>query len=82
MFSHISLWRLTFVAFCALVLIRYRTAIPLMFFFLIVNFLCARLLDLYVPTVTAGAPAGPYIGLTLTTLCVVGLLLSLKKTGA
>jgi hypothetical protein len=79
MFSHISLWRLTFAAFCALVLVRYRTAIPLMFSFLIVNYLGARLLDRFVPTVTAGAPPGPYIGLTLTAMCIIGLLLSLRS---
>lgn len=77
LFAQASLWRLTFCSVCALVLARYRSAVPLMFAALMLNFLAAQLLFRFVPLPRTGTPPGPYVNLAQFALTVVGLVLSL-----
>ena len=79
LFAQASLWRLTVCAVCALVLACYRSAVPLMFVVLILNFLAAQLIFWFVPLVRTGTPPGPYVNLTLFALTVIGLALSLRR---
>lgn len=63
LFAQASLWCLTFSSVCVLVLVRYRSAVPLMFAVLMLNFLAAQLLFLFVPPPRTGTPPGPYVNL-------------------
>ncbi len=79
LFAQASLWRLTFCSVCVLVLARYRSAVPLMFAALMLNFLAAQLLFRFVPLPRTGTPPGPYVNLAQFALTVVGLVLSLRS---
>ena len=79
LFAQASLWRLTFCSVCVLVLARYRSAVPLMFAVLMLNFLAAQLLFRFVPLVRTGTPPGPYVNLAQFALTVIGLVLSLRS---
>lgn len=79
LFALSSLWRLTFCSVCALVLARYRSAVPLMFAVLTLNFLAAQLLSQFIPLVRTGTPPGPYVNLAQFALTVIGLVLSLRS---
>ena len=57
-FAQGSLWRLLFCFLCALVLLRYRSAVPLMFALLALNYLAAQLVLKFVPLLRVGAPVG------------------------
>ncbi|HEX4953347.1 MAG TPA: hypothetical protein VF017_08140 [Thermoanaerobaculia bacterium] len=78
-FAQGSLWRLFFCLVCALVLWRYRRAVPLMFALLALNYLAAQLVFAFVPLPRVGAPAGPLVNLTLFVVMLVGLGLSLWR---
>ena len=75
-FAQQSLWRLTFCLFCLIALFRYRSAVPLMFGMLVVNYLAGQLIFRLVPLPHVGTPPGPTINLVLFSLMVVGLVLS------
>jgi hypothetical protein len=79
LFAQASLWRLTFCSVCVLVLARYRSAVPLMFVVLALNFLAAQLLFWFVPLARTGTPPGPYVNLAQFALTVIGLALSLRS---
>jgi hypothetical protein len=81
LFTQASLWRLTFCAVCVLVLALYRSAVPLMFVVLTLNFLAAQLLFRFVPLGRIGTPPGPSVNLALFALTVIGLVLSLRGRG-
>jgi hypothetical protein len=76
-FAQSSLWRLTVCAIAIIVLIRYRSAIALMYLVFIVNYLAAQLLNLYHPLIKTGNPPGTLVNLVVFGLMVVGLVLSL-----
>jgi len=79
LFALSSLWRLTFCSVCALVLARYRSAVPLMFVAFMLNYLAGQLILQFVPLARTGTPPGPYVNLALFVLTVVGLALSLRS---
>jgi hypothetical protein len=79
LFAQASLWRLTFCSVCVLVLAHYRSAVPLMFLVLMLNFLAAQLLFQFVPLVRTGTPPGPYVNLAQLALTIIGLALSLRS---
>ena len=79
LFALSSLWRLTFCSVCALVLARYRSAVPLMLAVLTLNFLAAQLLFWFIPLDRTGTPPGPYVNLAQFALTVIGLVLSLRS---
>ena len=76
-----SLWRLTFCGLCVVVLVRYRSAIPLMFLLLVLNYLAGQLILEFVPLSRVGTPPGPIVNLALFALLLVGLPLSLWRRG-
>lgn len=82
-FAQGSLWRLFFCLLCGLVLLRYRSAVPLMFALLALNYLAAQLVFGLVPLPRVGAPVGPLVNLLLFVLMLVGLGLSLwRRSGS
>lgn len=72
-----SLWRLTVCLIGVIVLIRYRSAVALMFLVFILNYLAAQLLNVYIPLIKSGAPPGPWVNLGVFGLMTVGFVLSL-----
>jgi hypothetical protein len=79
LFAQGSLWRLTFSLFCVVVLMRYRSAVPLMLVLLLLNYLASQLIFQLVPLARTGTPPGPYVNFGLFALTIVGLILSLRS---
>lgn len=79
LFAQGSLWRLTFCSFCVLVLVRYRSAVPLMFALFTLNYLAAELIYRFIPLVRTGTPPGPIVNLVMFALMVIGFVLSLRS---
>ena len=79
LFAQGSLWRLTFGLFCVVVLMRYRSAVPLMLVLLLLNYLASELIFEFVPLTRTGMPPGPYVNFGLFVLTIVGLILSLRS---
>lgn len=82
LFAQGSLWRLTFCLACVFILVWYRSAIPMMFALLVLNYLAGELIFQFVPLVRMGTPPGPIINLIAFALMVIGLVLSLQGRGA
>ena len=81
LFAQGSLWRLLFCLLCFIVLVRYRSAVPLMFTLLLLHYLAARLLSQFIPLVREGTPPGSIVNLVLFVLMIIGLVLSLRNRG-
>jgi hypothetical protein len=81
LFALRSLWRLIFCLFCVLALVRYRSAIPLLFALLGLEYLGGELILRFLPIVRAGAPIGPMINQVAFAVTIVGLALSLWSRG-
>ena len=62
---------------CVLVLVRYRTLVPLMFALLLLEHLGKRLILQFLPIDRTGTPPGCAINIVLLALMVAGLALSL-----
>jgi hypothetical protein len=75
-FAQQSLWRLTFCLLCLIALLRYRSAVPLMFAMLVANYLAGQVILAFVPLPRVGTPPGPVVNLVLFSLMLVGLVLS------
>ena len=80
-FAQGSLWRLFFCLLCVILLLRYRSAVPLMFALLALNYLAAQLVFKLVPLPRVGEPVGPLINLLLFVVMCVGLAFSLWRRG-
>ena len=81
LFAQASLWRLIFCLLCVLVLVRYRSAIPLMFVLLMLSYLAGLVILQFVPLVRTGTPPGPIVNMIVFALMVIGLALSLRNRG-
>jgi hypothetical protein len=79
LFAQGSVWRLTFGLVCVIVLLRYRSAVPIMLALLLLNYLAAQLVVQSSPLVRMGTPPGPYVNFGLFVLTLVGLILSLRS---
>jgi hypothetical protein len=79
LFAQGSLWRLIFCLLCVIILVRYRSAIPLMFSLLALNYLAGELIYRFTPLVRTATPPGPIVNLILFTLTIIGLALSLRS---
>ena len=76
-FALSSLNRLIISLIGAVVLIRYRGAVPLMFVVLGLTYLGTQLVTRFIPIVRVGTPPGVIMNRVLIGLTLVGLLLSL-----
>jgi hypothetical protein len=79
-FAQQSLWRLSFCFLCLIALLRYRSAVPLMFALLVANYLAGQVIFRFVLLPRVGTPPGPVINLILFFLMVVGLVLSVRPS--
>ena len=78
-FAISSLYRLIICLICAIVLVRYRSAIPAMFVVLGLTYLGGQLLAQFIPLGRVGRPPGVIVNLILFGLVVIGFVLSLWK---
>lgn len=62
---------------CILVLIQYRSMIPLMFAILLLQSLLGRFIQFWLPIGRTGTPSGEYITLGILAAIIAGLILSL-----
>jgi hypothetical protein len=81
LFALLGLSNLMICLVCGLVLARYRSAVPLMFTLLLLQYLGGRLILHYLPIVRTGTPPGLYVNLSLLGLMIVGFVLSLRGQG-
>lgn len=79
LFALLGLAILMLSALGFIVLVRYRSAIPLMFSVLVVQHLAGRLIGRVHPIPRSGTPPGMYVNLVLLALMLAGLALSLSK---
>jgi hypothetical protein len=77
-----SLRRLIISLMCAVVLFRYRSAVPLMFVVLGLGYVGGQVIFQFVPLVRVGTPPGVVVNLIMFGLTIVGLALSLWRRGA
>ena len=80
-FTVASLRRLIISLICAVVLFRYRSAVPLMFVVLGLSYLGGQVVFQFIPIVRVGTPRGVVMNLIMFGLTVVGLALSLWRRG-
>ena len=66
---------------CGLVLMRYRSMLPLMYLLVATSFLARQAIGLYKPIATDGVNSSETVTLVLTVFSVVGLVLSLVGKG-
>jgi hypothetical protein len=64
-----------------LVLVRYRSMLPIMFALVLLQVLAGRLVLHFLPVVRNGMPPGFYVNLALLALMIAGLALSLRSPG-
>jgi len=76
LFASIGLNYLLWCAFAIIVLIRYRTLVPLTFLLLMTGFLARRVQSRFLPVPTVGTPPAQYVTLVLLGLMVAGFALS------
>jgi hypothetical protein len=62
---------------CVLVLVRYRSMVPLMFVFILLEHLARRLIFRILPVPRTGTPPGFTINLVLLGVMIIGVVLSL-----
>src|SRR5438045_6843626 len=74
-----SLRRLIISLICAVVLFRYRSAVPLMFVVLGLSYLGGQVIFYFYPLVRVGTPPGVIMNLIMFGLTIVGLALSQWK---
>ena len=76
-----SLNRLIICSLCALVLVRYRSLITLMFSVLAVQYLASEAIFRVIPIVRTGTPPAFLVNFMLFVVTIVGLLLSIWVAG-
>lgn len=78
LFTLLSLANLMLYLICLVVLIRYRTLVPLMFAILLLQYVSGRLIHLIRPIAMSATPIGVYMNLGLAALMIAGLAMSLR----
>lgn len=81
LFALLGLSHVVMALLCVLVLVRYRTLVPLMFTLLLLEHLGRRLILYLLPIARTGTPPGSAINLVLLALMIAGLALSLWSRG-
>ena len=79
--GQLGIARLIISLLCVLVLVRYRSAIALMFALLALQYLAGQLVVQFVPIIRSGSPPGPVVNFILFALMLGGLALALRSQG-
>ena len=78
LFAMMGLYSFVICLACIMVLIRYRSLVPIMFALLLVQVLGAKLVLHFRPIVRIGTPPAIYVSLVLIALIVIGLAFSIR----
>lgn len=78
-FALCGLYRLLFSLLCVVVLWRYRSAVPLMFAVVALEYLAKQTVLYFIPLARTGTPPGPVVNLVLFLMALAGLGLSLLR---
>lgn len=78
LFSMMGLYSFIICLVCILVLIRYRSLVPVMFAVLLLQNIGAKLVFHFLPIIRTGTPPGIYVNWVLLAFMVVGLALSIS----
>ena len=81
LFASWGLAHLVIAILGALVLVRYRSLVPLMLLLLLLELLARKLARQFLPVVTTGTPPSGLINMVLISAMAAGLVLSLRKWG-
>lgn len=81
LFALLGIGRLPFYALCVLALVRYRSAVPLMFALFALEYVARSLALLYLPIARTGTAGGLVVNRVLFALMLIGLVLSLRRRG-
>jgi hypothetical protein len=74
--------RLIIALLCALVLLRYRSAVPFMFAVLISGYIASTVVLWLLPLASVGSPPGPGVNAVSFAMMIIGFVLSLWKRRA
>ena len=80
--AQLGIARLILSVLGILVLVRYRSAVALMFALLALQYLAGQLAFQLIPLLRTGSPPGPIANAILFALMLVGLVLALRKQDA
>jgi hypothetical protein len=81
LFALLGLAKLALSLVGVVALVRYKSAVPLLFALLLLEHLGRTVILRFVPIERAGAPAGPLVNLVLLALMAIGVALSLFGRG-
>jgi len=76
-FSLVGLYSFIICLMCVLVLLQYRSLVPVMFVLLLLQSLGGRLIPRFLPMIRTGTPSGVYVNWILLALIVTGLAFSI-----
>lgn len=80
LFSILGLWNLLLALFGIVALVRYRSALPMLYLFLIVQFILGKVNNHFHPDGTSTLPSGFYLTAGMFVAMLIGLALSLMHT--
>lgn len=77
LFALLAFTYLLICVICWLVLLRYRSAVPMMFMLLLLDYVCRRAILFFLPVGRTGTPAGVVVNLVLFALTIFGFALAI-----
>lgn len=77
LFALLAFTYLLICAICWFVLLRYRSAIPMMFLLLLLDYICRRAILYFLPVSRTGTPGGVIVNLVLFALMIIGLVFAM-----
>ena len=77
LFALLAFTYLLICVVCWVVLLRYRSAVPMMFLLILVDYLCHRVILFFVPVGRTGTAGGVIVNLILFALAILGFALSI-----
>jgi hypothetical protein len=79
LFTISAVARLLLCLICVVAMLRYRSAVPLMFLLLVIDYLTRTAVIYVLPIARSGPVGGVWVNLGLFVLTIVGLVLSLRS---
>ena len=77
LFALLAFTYLMICVICWVVLLRYRSAVPMMFMLLLLDYVSRRAILHFLPVGRTGAPAGVMVNLVLFAVMIVGFVLAI-----
>ena len=77
LFALLAFTYLLICVVCWLALLRYRSAVPLLFMLLLLDYVCRRVILYFLPVGRTGTPGGVIVNLVLFIVMIVGFALAI-----